>query len=230
MESNRYGFLVNIYLLITVVHLFLLQTNMEFYQQLTKVLLVPVLIVYAWSNAAGAARWALVTALLLGWAGDILLLFSERQELFFLLGLGAFLAGHLAYIRSFMLWKDGSGSHQWAPYFGLVAVVSILMSRITASLGDMLVPVLLYVAAISAMTVMAIRRKGATNTTSYYAVLTGALCFIASDYLIAWNKFHSLIPNSAVWIMLTYAIAQYLIVQGLLWHKKNPADEGRILS
>jgi hypothetical protein len=124
MESNRYGFLVNIYLLITVVHLFLLQTNMEFYQQLTKVLLVPVLIVYAWSNAAGAARWALVTALLFGWAGDILLLFSERQELFFLLGLGAFLAGHLAYIRSFMLWKDGSGSHQWAPYFGLVAVVS----------------------------------------------------------------------------------------------------------
>jgi uncharacterized membrane protein YhhN len=223
MESNRYGFLVNIYLLLTVVHLFLLQTNLELYQHITKVLLMPVLLVYAYTNTEGSGRWPLVAALLLGWAGDTLLIFSARQELYFLLGLGAFLLGHLAYIRSFVVFKDGPGKHQWTAYLGLIAVVSILMSRITPYLGDMRLPVFIYVAAISAMTVMAIRRKDATNNTSYYAVLIGALCFIASDYLIAWNKFYAPVPNSAVWIMLTYAIAQYLIVQGLLWHKKNPA-------
>jgi uncharacterized membrane protein YhhN len=102
----------------------------------------------------------------------------------------------------------------------------MLMSRITAHLGDMLVPVLVYVAVITAMVLMAIRRKDGTNVTSYYTVLTGALLFVASDYMIAWNKFYLPISNSGLWIMLTYAMAQYLLVQGLLWHKKVPLENG----
>jgi uncharacterized membrane protein YhhN len=60
-----------------------------------------------------------------------------------------------------------------------------------------------------------------TNSKSYLFVLIGAMTFIASDSLIAINKFAFKIPLSDVWIMATYIIAQYLIVEGILLGRKK---------
>lgn len=42
----------------------------------------------------------------------------------------------------------------------------------------------------------------------------GAVLFVVSDSMIAWNKFATEIKNERVLVMSTYILAQFLIVQG----------------
>jgi uncharacterized membrane protein YhhN len=56
---------------------------------------------------------------------------------------------------------------------------------------------------------------------SYQLVLIGAILFILSDSLIALSKFVVNIPLSSLWIMATYVVAQYLIIQGLLVSRRE---------
>ena len=66
------------------------------------------------------------------------------------------------------------------------------------------------------MMVTALMRKGSVNKLSYSLVITGALLFLASDSILAINKFAFKIPYASIWIMLTYAFAQYFILKGIL--------------
>jgi len=47
-----------------------------------------------------------------------------------------------------------------------------------------------------------------------YISVVGALFFVLSDSLLAINRFKMAIPQAGTWIMLTYLIAQFLIVRG----------------
>ena len=64
-------------------------------------------------------------------------------------------------------------------------------------------------------------RKGIVNSSSYNLVFIGAIFFMISDSILALNKFYQPIPFSNISIMLTYALAQYLIVLGILKLKKH---------
>ena len=46
--------------------------------------------------------------------------------------------------------------------------------------------------------------------------LTGAVCFVLSDTLLALNKFYAPFPYAAPLVMLTYCAAQYLITKGFI--------------
>ena len=64
--------------------------------------------------------------------------------------------------------------------------------------------------------------SGQTRTNrSDLILLTGALLFIASDSMIALNKFYSPHMIYPVAIMLTYALAQYLICQSNLTKEQS---------
>jgi uncharacterized membrane protein YhhN len=47
-------------------------------------------------------------------------------------------------------------------------------------------------------------------------VFIGAIVFVLSDSILAVNKFYNPIQKSSFIIMLTYLVAQYLIVNGIL--------------
>ena len=51
-------------------------------------------------------------------------------------------------------------------------------------------------------------------------VFFGAIAFVISDSILAINKFYAPFEKSSFFIMLTYLVAQYLIVVGIL--KVNP--------
>src|SRR5690349_10296768 len=53
---------------------------------------------------------AFLAGLFFGWMGDVLLMFTDRGEIFFIMGLVAFLIGHLFYIFSFrqLTWDQES--------------------------------------------------------------------------------------------------------------------------
>ena len=80
----------------------------------------------------------------------------------------------------------------------------------------MLIPVMIYMIVILAMATSAFVRKGIVNKYSYNFVFIGAIFFMISDSILALNKFYEAIPLANILIMTTYALAQYLIVIGIL--------------
>jgi uncharacterized membrane protein YhhN len=47
-------------------------------------------------------------------------------------------------------------------------------------------------------------------------ILIGAIVFVSSDSILAFNKFYAPITHASFFIMVTYCMAQYLIVKGIL--------------
>ncbi len=71
------------------------------------------------------------------------------------------------------------------------------------------------------MALLAYGRKGKVNQQSYTWVFIGALFFIASDSFLAIDKFLVTVPYGHFLVMVTYAIAQYLIAEGILNQDKT---------
>jgi uncharacterized membrane protein YhhN len=69
------------------------------------------------------------------------------------------------------------------------------------------------------MAVTAFLRKGKVSKTSFNLVFLGAIFFLISDSLLALNKYYEPMVSSGITVILTYGIAQYLIVLGLLNRK-----------
>jgi uncharacterized membrane protein YhhN len=81
-----------------------------------------------------------------------------------------------------------------------------------ALFGAMQIPVLVYSIVISIMVLAAINRIG--EVPNALKVALGAVLFMVSDSLIAITKFGSDFAYSGFCVMLTYIVAQYLIVKG----------------
>jgi uncharacterized membrane protein YhhN len=54
------------------------------------------------------------------------------------------------------------------------------------------------------------------SATGSLVVLAGAVLFVLSDSTLAYAKFINTFPGSRELTMLTYMLAQFLLVQGLL--------------
>lgn len=154
-------------------------------------------------------------ALIFSLLGDVLLLFVDKSEHFFILGLVAFLTAHIMYVLLFLKHRNKENSP-----FGFIVLLLIyaasLFYFLKNGLGEMLIPVVVYILVILTMVTTAYLRKNNVNIFSYGLVFFGALFFMISDSILAINKFYQPTPWSNVSIMVTYAIAQYLIVIGIL--------------
>lgn len=148
-------------------------------------------------------------------AGDVLLLLVYKSGHFFIAGLLAFLIAHVMYVLVFLKQRNA----EIKPY-GFILLLLIyasgLFSLLKSGLGDLLVPVIIYMCVILLMVVSAFLRRKKVNASSYNLVFVGALIFILSDSLLAVNKFYTPLPFADFSIMFTYALAQLSIVFGLL--------------
>jgi len=219
-----------------VIFFFLLGMNLlgNFYSitiaaHVSKVLLMPALAViflrssYSFKSSK-LARWILF-AILFSWGGDVLLIFQEDYPAFFLLGLASFLLAHICYIFAYSLAKNATSlSLSWSYWAILISILVIylvvLFSKIGLGLGSFLIPVIIYALTISCMLLAAFSRTGRTTRISFIYVVYGSSLFVFSDSLIALNKFSMPITHAGLWIMLTYGIAQYLIIKGILEHRQ----------
>lgn len=185
-----------------------------------KPLLMPLLAAHA--GVRGAPR-LLIAALLCGWGGDVLLLSDADPA--FLAGMASFAAGHVCYLVHFRRRRPPHGTSRacgrlLAPVYtaALVTTVALLWPDLPA---DLRVPVVGYSTLLTAMAYTAAARLGPV------AGLGGAL-FMLSDTLIAtgvadWPQ----PPRPDLWIMLTYAAAQFLLVRGTLEERPAPATAYR---
>ena len=187
---------------------------------LTKPLLVATLLayfVYGTGKPKSVFSLAIVGALFFSIVGDAALLFEG--DLFFMMGLGAFLLAHLFYIRAF-LWVQAQGGglcfSPIASLFFLLFFVS-LMSFFWQDLEDMRIPVLVYGLVISLMGLSAYHLRGVVSNEIFLLIFIGALLFIFSDSMIAVEKFkHSTValPYPRLFVMIPYLLAQLFLVEG----------------
>jgi uncharacterized membrane protein YhhN len=159
-----------------------------------------------------------ITGLFLSLIGDVALMFTSTDEFFFMLGLGAFLIAHLFYIAAFYL--DSTNTIEvhrryTLPIFMVFGFYCIAYFYLLhPHLESLSIPVLFYAITIAIMGITAALRYGKTNFKSFSWVLTGAILFIISDSVLAYNKFVEPLEIADVLVMATYMLAQFLIAMG----------------
>lgn len=198
--------------------------NNTLLQNISKPLLMPLLM--GWFLFSGIRnitnrKWILA-ALFFSWLGDVLLMFQEKDALFFMLGLAAFLIAHIFYIIFFF--EINRKEKSKLNLFIIIAVVAYYIGLLTIlfpTLGEMKIPVIVYGLVISIMLLSALHLPITKNREASIGLMMGAVLFVISDSVLAINKFYRPFEYSGVLIMLTYGLAQWFIVNGAILYLRN---------
>jgi uncharacterized membrane protein YhhN len=127
---------------------------------------------------------------------------------FFLAGLAAFLVAHLAYV------VDLGGDLDLGARGAWLAVVLLATAPIAARLLRAIPEVRLRAAVAVYMLTIALMVASAIASGIKVAA-AGALLFLVSDALIAWNRFVRPLPRAQLAIMVTYHLGQLGLVTAL---------------
>lgn len=152
----------------------------------------------------GTQRAWFAVALVLSLAGDVFLLPAVDR---FVPGLASFLLAHVAYIVG-LTRDDGP----LAPAVAVVLLVPVAVRVIGAVRHrdpELLAPVVIYIAVIAAMVAMALRSGDVVAA-------AGAVTFATSDSILALDRFDRHRRWMPLAVMLTYHVAQALLVVSLL--------------
>lgn len=214
--------LLSIYIVFSFVYLLLIASNQEETTRYMKPFLMPILLFVVALSETFKTKILLLFALIFSWIGDVILLFAEKEAVYFILGLLSFLLAHLFYIFLFYKQKNVSPKQQFNLKtklgIGSILVYFLIMTfTLVPKLGELKIPVLVYASVISIMLLIALIGNAIWKPIPYSAVLSGAIFFVISDSLLAFNKFHSPIQFASFLIMFTYIIAQFSIVWGVLY-------------
>lgn len=218
--------LLKSYLIISAIYLLIILLGYESIAWFIKPFLIPFLLLGVYFHSDFPSKQYLLTALSFSWFGDIILLFADRDELYFIVGLIAFLISHIGYILLFNKQiKPKNTKNKAIFWMGVTAIIMYLVVMIAVllpSLGDLTIPVFVYALVISTMLLFAFKGFLIWKEPANWYVLIGAIIFISSDSILAFNKFYQPVVLSSFLIMITYLVAQYLIVVGILkLNKKN---------
>jgi uncharacterized membrane protein YhhN len=189
----------------------------------TKPLLMPLLMLgyFLETRPVNLFSRIILLALFFSWMGDVFLLFEQAMPVFFIAGLVSFLTAHLLYIAYFARIPSNAVSFLRKRPVMLLAVLAYIMELMYVLwpfLGGMKIPVLIYGIVIGTMLCFALWQYGKIPSPAAWLFITGAILFVASDSLLAVNKFKTPVPQGGLWIMGTYILAQYLIARGSARH------------
>ena len=206
----------SVFLLTCGIHLFFAYKELETHRRYTKLFLMPLLMAFVISLQQG--RWTiLLIALAFGFFGDILLIYKHNKVMF-LLGELCFFLGHIVYVILFFL-EINFANPLLAILLtiGIAMILQFILHRIfkpyykSLTIPNNIYSTILLVSL--GYTVLVPIYQGI-----YPAILLpiGAICFIISDSLIAYNLFYKTVKRHDFYIMIFYLIAQTLLVLGLL--------------
>jgi uncharacterized membrane protein YhhN len=179
------------------------------------------IIAHAWRRGSDTppVRRLVLGGLWLSLVGDVLLLWPQSG---FVPGLIAFLIAHLLYIVAFTREQRFAAQPAALAAYALIAgtILAFLWGHIPQALR---IPVAGYVFALTAMAaqtaVVGLRAQGDELHRARGLMVGGAL-FMASDTVLAVNRFALPVPAAGLWILATYWAAQWLIAS---WLRPTPA-------
>ena len=220
-NSRLPSFFLLIFLLVSLVNVSAILFENTLWQSISKPLIIPALMA-CYMTASKSWNWWYIFALFFSFAGDVLLM--DKNNLF-LFGIASFLLTQLLYI--FIITKKlrrPDGRALLTAILPFLLFFLTLLSVLRPGLGDFMIPVVVYGLAISVFGVVSFLHYLQYKDKPSGRLLAGALLFIASDSMIALNKFYQERPFYGAAIMITYIGAQYLIYTYMI-RLKDP-DQG----
>jgi uncharacterized membrane protein YhhN len=148
----------------------------------------------------------IVAGLSFSLVGDIFLMLPRDR---FIRGLVSFLCALLCYIAAFNQGDVRPASLWYLVPPGLYAV--FMMRVLLPHLKSLKMPVLVYMLVITLMGWQALARWMHNGSAGGGLALAGALLFMASDSMLALNRFRTSFKSAQFFIMTTYYLAQTLI-------------------
>ncbi|HEU0302434.1 MAG TPA: lysoplasmalogenase [Longimicrobium sp.] len=176
-----------------------------FFKPLTTALILA-LAATAGEPVSNGYRALVCAGLLFSLAGDVFLMLPRDR---FVAGLASFLVAHLFYVAAFAPRPPGLA----AP-LALAAVLAyggVLLRALWPHLGTLRAPVALYAAALMAMAWQAMERWAVLDATPALLAAAGAVLFVASDSVLAWERFVRRRGWGQAVVLGTYFAAQWLI-------------------
>jgi uncharacterized membrane protein YhhN len=181
----------------------------------SKCLIVPSLLIF-YLTSANKIIPLLCIGMAFGFLGDVFLIFGDMT--YFLVGLASFFMGHIAYC-SVISKRIEYNNKLLLPFIITIAVFLalgiIMFLYFRSGLGSMLIPVVFYLGVLLLITCLSVLLLISAPNIKHVLLVIGSFLFFFSDTLIAYGKFIAPIKNGGAVIMLTYAIAQFLIVFSL---------------
>ena len=212
--------LLKTYIGFCLIYLSILFLNIQGFDLYLKPLILPILMVIVTFSENFPTKKILLTALLFSWIGDIILLFSDKGELYFIFGLVSFLVSHLVYIVLFnkqqTIRENDNKVQFWLGVFLILGYFTFMIFTLFPKLGPLKIPVLVYAIVITTMLFFAFKGSLKWTIPANKYIFIGAIVFVSSDSVLAFNKFYTPIEHASFYIMATYCLAQYLIVKGIL--------------
>ena len=156
-------------------------------------------------NDDGQRAW-FVGALVLSLAGDVFLLPTVDR---FVPGLASFLLAHVAYVVGFWQVEPERDTGVLAVVLLLAPVAARVVTAVRHREPELTVPVVVYITVIAAMVASALRYG---NTTA----VAGAVLFATSDSVLAIDRFDTHRRWMPTTVMVTYHLAQALLVLSLV--------------
>ncbi len=214
---------ITIYLLVLMLHLFAQLLGYTSIQFGTKLILLPLLMLFFYVQpffaTAPKSKYFILIGLFGSFLGDAFLL----SDAYFIPGMIAFMTTHIFNILFFHPIKPSEGKLKRKYYitlFLLTAFCVFVYSFLKDAMGGLIYPVLVYMILISISALYTVRvsfnSKAALIADLFWT--PGMLFFIASDAVLAFNKFYwsreSPIDNIGLVTMATYGVAQLLLVKG----------------
>jgi uncharacterized membrane protein YhhN len=159
-------------------------------------------------GAESRSRYAtlVLIGLICSMVGDILLMLPADQ---FIGGLVSFLVAHLLYIGAFRTGLTG-----WSAYWIAAAIYAaggVVYWLLWPGLGDLKIPVFVYLVVILTMAWQSVARWTIMREGKSLLAVAGAVLFVVSDTMIAFNRFSGPFELADGLIMGTYFAAQLLI-------------------
>ncbi len=151
-------------------------------------------------------KYLIISGLVFSLAGDIFLMLPKDR---FIAGLGSFFVAHLFFILAF--------AGDFGPYWGWgylipIAIYAVVFLKILLPhTKKMTIPVIAYVLVLLAFLWQASGRGYVLGGSSPALAFFGAVLFVASDSILAYDRFVKGFKFASFFIMLTYWLAQVFI-------------------
>lgn len=214
---------ITIYMLLLMLHLFAQLLGYTSIQYGSKLVLLPLLMLFFYVqpffDSAANTKYLILVGLFGSFLGDAFLL----SDALFIPGMIAFMITHIFNIIFFSKiygLKQPKSTVFKVSKFLLLSFCWFIYFQLKTAIGPLIYPILVYMALICLAALMAIHVSN-NKPTKIIANLfwtPGMLFFIASDAVLAFNKFswstQSPIENIGLVTMATYGIAQLLLVKG----------------
>ena len=214
---------ITVYMLVLMLHLFAQLLGYTSIQYGSKLVLLPLLMLFFYVqpffDSAPNTKYLILVGLFGSFLGDAFLL----SDALFIPGMIAFMTTHIFNILFFHQLTPTTGVSKVKLYVAIVLLAifcAFVYLFLKDAMGALIYPILVYMLLISTSAIYTVRASLNTKATMIADLFwtPGMLFFIASDAVLAFNKFYwstqSPIDNIGLVTMATYGIAQLLLVKG----------------